>query len=313
MILSAMKIVNDSDVVYCIILPSHNNKTQVKDMTAQLIDGKAVAATLKAEMAEVIRMKIAAGARKPALAVVLIGNDPASTIYVRNKREACEQVGVHSIYHHLPADVPEETLIKLIHSLNQDTFVDGILVQLPLPKHIDAEKVLEHIDPHKDVDGFHAYNLGRLAQRRPLLRPCTPQGVMILLDHIGQQYKGKHAVMVGASNIVGRPMALELLIAGATVTICHRFTTDLAYFVKQADILVSAVGKPGIIKGDWIKEGATAVDVGITRLENGTITGDIQFDIAKERAAWITPVPGGVGPMTVAVLIRNTLIAGGYL
>ena len=313
MILTTMKIVNDSYVVYCIIHLLHDNKKRATDMTAQLIDGKAVAATLKTEMADIIRAKVAAGVRQPALAVVLIGDDPASSIYVRNKREACEQVGVRSIYHHLPADISEEKLINLVLDLNQDTLIDGILVQLPLPKHLDAEKILEHIDPYKDVDGFHAYNLGRLAQRRPLLRPCTPQGVMILLNHIGQQYKGKHAVMVGASNIVGRPMALELLIAGATVTICHRYTTDLAYFVKQADILVSAVGKPGIIQGEWIKEGATAIDVGITRLADGTLTGDIEFNVAKERAAWITPVPGGVGPMTVAVLIRNTLIAGGYL
>lgn len=281
-------------------------------MTAQVIDGKAVAAELKTEMIEKIKVGMAKGYRKPGLAVILVGEDPASSIYVRNKRQACEQVGINSIYYNLPGDIAEKKLIETIKILNHDKNVDGILLQLPLPDHIDTHKVLECIDPHKDVDGFHAYNLGRLAQRRPLLRPCTPYGVMILLHHIHQKYKGCHAVIVGASNIVGRPMALELLIAGSTVTICHRFTHDLPYYVKQADILVTAVGKPGLIKGEWIKEGSTVIDVGITRLNNGTLSGDIEFDAAKERAAWITPVPGGVGPMTVAVLLRNTLIAAGY-
>lgn len=281
-------------------------------MTAQLIDGKAVAAQLKAEIHEKINAKLAMGARRPGLAVILVGEDPASSIYVRNKHEACEQAGINSYYHHLPTDIEEKKLIALISTLNLDPNVDGILLQLPLPAHIDADLVLETIDPHKDVDGFHAYNLGRLAQRRPLLQPCTPQGVMLLLDHIHQPYKGKHAVVIGASNIVGRPMALALLIAGSTVTICHRFTHDLSYFVQQADILISAVGKPGLIKGEWIKEGSTVIDVGITRLPDGSITGDIEFAAAKERAAWITPVPGGVGPMTVAVLLRNTLVAAGY-
>lgn len=278
-------------------------------MTAQLIDGKAIAAQLKAEISEKIKEKMAEGNRRPGLAVILVGDDPASSIYVRNKREACEQVGIHSAHYHLPADIAEKKLIELIQQLNQDKTIDGILLQLPLPKHIDADKVLDCIHPSKDVDGFHAYNLGRLAQRRPLLRPCTPYGVMILLQHIHQKFKGKHAVIIGASNIVGRPMALEFLMAGATVTVCHRFTHDLPTFIQQADILVSAVGKPGMIKGEWIKEGSTIIDVGITRLADGKITGDIQFDTAKERAAWITPVPGGVGPMTVAVLLQNTLIA----
>jgi methylenetetrahydrofolate dehydrogenase (NADP+)/methenyltetrahydrofolate cyclohydrolase len=281
-------------------------------MTAKLINGKTVAAELKASMKHLIHAKVTAGAVRPGLAVILVGEDPASSVYVRNKRQACEEVGIQSSYHPLPAKVEERELIQLIGKLNKDPSVHGILLQLPLPKHINAEKVLECIDPHKDVDGFHAYNLGRLAQRRPLLRPCTPQGVMILLNHIHQQYKGKHAVIVGASNIVGRPMALELLIAGSTVTVCHRFTEDLAYYVKQADILISAVGKPGLIKGEWVKEGSTVIDVGITRLADGTLTGDIEFDVAKERAAWITPVPGGVGPMTVAVLLHNTLVAAGY-
>lgn len=281
-------------------------------MTAQIIDGKAVAAQLKAEVSEKIREKLAAGHRRPGLAVILVGDDPASSIYVRNKRESCEQVGIQSFYHSLPADVQESQLIELIHQLNHDNQIDGILLQLPLPKHIHANKILEHIDPHKDVDGFHPYNFGRLAQRRPLLRPCTPYGIMLLLDHIQQKYKGSHAVIVGASNIVGRPMALELLIAGSTVTVCHRFTHDLAYFVKQADILISAVGKPHLVKSEWIKPGSTVIDVGITRLEDGTLSGDIDFAGAKERAAYITPVPGGVGPMTVAVLLRNTLVAAGY-
>lgn len=281
-------------------------------MVAQIIDGKEVASQLKAEMAEKIKQKREMGWRAPGLAVILVGEDPASSIYVRNKRQACEQVGIQSFYHPLPVEIDEKELIALISELNHDKNVDGILLQLPLPTHIDGDNVIEHIDPHKDVDGFHAYNLGRLAQRRPLLQPCTPHGVMILLNHIHQQYKGKHAVIIGASNIVGRPMALELLIAGATITVCHRFTHDLASYVKQADILVSAVGKPGLIKGEWIKEGSTVIDVGITRLPDGTLTGDIQFDVAKERAAWITPVPGGVGPMTVAILLRNTLMAAGY-
>lgn len=282
-------------------------------MTAELIDGKLIASQLKTEMAEKIRQKIAEGKRRPGLAVILVGDDPASRIYVHHKQLACEQVGIHSIYHPLSPNVTEEELIQLIHALNQDENMDGILVQLPLPLHINANAVLEQINPEKDVDGFHPYNLGRLAQRRPLLRPCTPYGVMILLEHIHQKFKGQHAVVVGASNIVGRPMAFELLIAGSTVTICHRFTHDLSYFVKQADILISAVGKPQFIQGDWIKEGATVIDIGITRTADGSLCGDVEFNKAAEKAAWITPVPGGVGPMTVAVLLRNTLIAAGFL
>ncbi len=278
-------------------------------MIGQLIDGKSVATQIKAEIAEQIKANLAKGMRPPGIAVILVGNDPASSVYVRNKRQACEQVGMHSVYHHLDTEVTEQALLELISQLNLDPTIDGILLQLPLPKHIDAEKMLEHIDPRKDIDGFHPYNLGRLAQRRPLLCPCTPQGVMVLLNHIGQPYKGKHAVVVGASNIVGRPMALELLIAGSTVTVCHRFTGDLGYFVKQADILVSAVGKPGLIKGEWVKDGATVIDIGITRMTDGSLTGDVEFEEARKHAAWITPVPGGVGPMTVAMLLRNTLKA----
>lgn len=281
-------------------------------MTAQLIDGKSVAATLRTKVANKIQAVLKDGGRRPGLAVILVGSDPASMIYVRNKRLACEEVGIQSFYFELPETTTQEELTALIYSLNENPEVDGILLQSPLPHHIDADKLFELIHPNKDVDGFHPYNVGRLAQRRPLLRPCTPYGVMILLDHIGQVYKGKHAVIVGASNIVGRPMALELLIAGSTVTICHRFTEDLGYFVKQADILVSAVGKANLIKGDWIKEGSTVIDVGQVRLPDGSITGDVEFAAAKERAAWITPVPGGVGPMTVAVLLRNTLVAADY-
>ncbi|OGT47309.1 MAG: bifunctional methylenetetrahydrofolate dehydrogenase/methenyltetrahydrofolate cyclohydrolase [Gammaproteobacteria bacterium RIFCSPHIGHO2_12_FULL_41_20] len=281
-------------------------------MVAQCIDGKSIAAQLRSEIAAIISSKCQQGYRPPGLAVILVGNDPASHIYVRNKRQACAEVGVISFYHVLPASISETELVTLIHMLNIDNSVDGVLLQLPLPSHLNTGTIIDSINPAKDVDGFHPYNLGRLAQRRPALRSCTPYGVMYLLDHIGQAYKGKHAVIVGASNIVGRPMSLELLLAGATVTICHRFTRNLAHYVQQADILVSAVGKPGLIKAEWIKPGATVIDIGINRLADGTLTGDIEFEKAKTRAAWITPVPGGVGPMTVAMLLKNTLIAAGY-
>jgi|SRR5579862_2648693 len=281
-------------------------------MVATLIDGKDLAARLKAEIRETINTQLSLGKRPPGLAVILVGDDPASQIYVRSKRLACEEVGIKSFYHALPSSSTEKQLIDLIKHLNHDENVDGILLQSPLPKQIDADKLFELIHPDKDVDGFHPYNLGRLAQRRPLLRPCTPYGIMLLLKHIHQKYKGKHAVVVGASNIVGRPMALELLIAGSTVTICHRFTHELANFVQQADILVAAVGKHGLIKGEWIKEGSTVIDVGQNRLPSGELTGDVEFESARERAAFITPVPGGVGPMTVAVLLCNTLLAAGY-
>lgn len=278
-------------------------------MTAQLIDGKALATQFKEQFTAIVQQSTARGERAPGLAVILVGEDPASEVYVKNKRLACEQIGIRSFYHPLPATVEQTALIDLIHALNHDDTVDGILLQLPLPAHLNAEHILESISPHKDVDGFHPYNLGRLAQRRPLLQPCTPLGVMALLKNIQQDCKGKHAVIVGASNIVGRPMALELLIAGATTTICHRLTENLSHYVKDADILVSAVGKPGLIQGEWIKPGATVIDIGITRLPNGELKGDVDFDKARERAAWITPVPGGVGPMTVAMLMQNTLTA----
>lgn len=278
-------------------------------MVAQLIDGKSFAAEIRAAIRDEITRHIANGDRPPGLAVILVGNNPASEIYVRNKHNACEDVGIASFYYPLSQEISEKELIAHIQKLNTDPAIDGILLQSPLPKHIDESHIFEMINPNKDVDGFHPYNFGRLAQRRPLLRPCTPYGIMQLLNQIDQQYKGLHAVVVGASNIVGRPMALELLTAGATVTICHRFTKHLDTFIKQADILVSAAGKANLIKGDWIKAGATVVDVGQNRLPDGKLTGDVEFEVAKEKAAWITPVPGGVGPMTVAVLLQNTLKA----
>lgn len=278
-------------------------------MSAQLLDGRAIAATIRGEIAAEIKTRLAKQLRAPCIAVILVGDDPASAIYVRNKHNACFDVGMRSLKHTLPADVSEKVLLDLIHTLNQDDSVDGILLQLPLPEHIDAEQILEAISPHKDVDGFHPYNLGRLAQRRPALRPCTPYGIIELLKFTGETYKNRHAVVVGASNIVGRPMALELLLAGSTITICHRFTQDLATYVKDADILVSAVGKPNLIQGKWIKPGSTVIDVGMNRLADGSLTGDIEFAEAQKRAAWITPVPGGVGPMTIAMLLKNTLQA----
>lgn len=281
-------------------------------MTAKLIDGKTYAAKIRAEVAAEISTRQKNKLALPCLAVILVGDNPASHIYVRNKRLACEEVGIKSIYHALPATITQTELKTLIENLNQDNQVNGILLQLPLPDHIDSNALLELIDPHKDVDGFHPYNLGRLAQRRPALRPCTPYGIMMLLDSIKETYKNRHAVIVGASNIVGRPMALELLLAGCTITICHRFTKDLEYFVKQADILVAAVGIPSLIKGEWVKPEATVIDVGINRLSDGSIIGDIEFEKAAEKAAWITPVPGGVGPMTTATLLKNTLLATIY-
>lgn len=278
-------------------------------MVAQIIDGKAVASKLRKQIAEEIHSNLNTHSRQPGLAVVLVGDDAASTIYVRNKTQACEEVGILSIFHHLPFSTTENTLLELVHSLNSDPQIDGILIQLPLPPQIDSDNIIEAIHPSKDVDGFHPYNLGRLAARRPAFRPCTPYGVMLLLESIHQPYKNRHAVIIGASNIVGRPMALELLLAGCTITLCHRFTLDIEPYVQQANILISAVGKPDIIKGNWIRPGATVIDIGINRLADGSLTGDVEFQIARERADWITPVPGGVGPMTVAVLLKNTLTA----
>jgi methylenetetrahydrofolate dehydrogenase (NADP+)/methenyltetrahydrofolate cyclohydrolase len=278
-------------------------------MTAKLIDGKAIAAEVRQAVKVKIDQRRENNLRLPGLAVVLVGQDPASEIYVRNKCMACEEAGVISHSYALPADTTEAHLLGLIDKLNRDDSIDGILVQFPLPEHIDADQVTECIRPDKDVDGFHPYNIGRLAQRRPSLRSCTPRGVITLLEHTGDTFYGREAVVVGASNIVGRPMNLELLLAGCTVTTCHRFTRNLEEHVGRADILVIAVGKPGVVKGSWVKPGATVIDVGINRLEDGRLVGDIEFDTAFERAAWITPVPGGVGPMTVATLLENTLYA----
>ena len=278
-------------------------------MNAQIIDGKAIATKLLAQVRERVQHKLAAGISAPGLAVIMVGANPASQVYVRNKRLACDSAGVISFSHDLPENISQAELLALIDKLNVDKRVDGILVQLPLPAHIDTETVIERIHPSKDVDGFHPYNIGRLALRLPLLRSCTPQGVMKLLESTDRPILGSHAVVVGASNHVGRPMALELLLAGCTVTICHRFTQDLSEQVARADILVVAVGKPGLVNGRWIKPGAVVIDIGINRLADGRLVGDVEFDIAKERASWITPVPGGVGPMTVATLLLNTLEA----
>ncbi|HEB57833.1 MAG TPA: bifunctional methylenetetrahydrofolate dehydrogenase/methenyltetrahydrofolate cyclohydrolase FolD [Gammaproteobacteria bacterium] len=278
-------------------------------MSAKIIDGKAIAARIRQQVREQVDALRDAGKPIPGLAVVLVGNDPASEVYVRNKRRACEEAGIHSVAHDLPADTPQADLLALIDQLNADPAVHGILVQLPLPGHIDTETVIEHIVPEKDVDGFHPYNIGRLAIRMPALRSCTPAGVMTLLESTGIDLHGQHAVVVGASNHVGRPMALELLLAGCTITVCHRFTRDLAAHVAEADVLVVAVGKPGIVDGAWIKSGAVVIDVGINRTAEGKLVGDVDFEAACQRAGWITPVPGGVGPMTVATLLENTLQA----
>jgi methylenetetrahydrofolate dehydrogenase (NADP+) / methenyltetrahydrofolate cyclohydrolase len=278
-------------------------------MTAALIDGSLIANKIKNHLANQIKQRCEQGKRPPGLAVILIGNDHASEIYVKHKRQACEKIGILSRSYDLPSDTSEENLLKLIAKLNTDPQIDGILVQLPLPKHINADSILEKIHPDKDVDGFHPYNLGRLAQRRPALRPCTPYGIMALLNHTHENLKGMHAVVVGASNIVGRPMSLELLNAGATVTVCHKFTKMLASHIEQADVLIVAIGKREIIQSEWIKTGAIVIDVGMHRLSNGHLCGDIDFNSAKERAGWITPVPGGVGPMTIAMLMKNTLLA----
>ena len=278
-------------------------------MSARIIDGRAIAATHRARVVQEVEAMRAAGLRPPGLAVVLVGNNAASEVYVRHKRKACAEVGIESHSYDLPVETPQMDLLALIDRLNRDRAIDGILVQLPLPPHIDSETIIESIDPAKDVDGFHPYNVGRLAARLPRLRPCTPWGVIQLLLAIDEPFKGRTACVVGASNIVGRPMALELLLAGATTVICHRFTADTRAHVSGADIVIAAAGKPGLIRGDWIKPGATVIDVGISRLKDGTLSGDVDFEVASERAAWITPVPGGVGPMTVAMLLDNTLRA----
>jgi len=278
-------------------------------MTAQIIDGKAIAENLLSSIKSRIDQRLQANKRQPGLAVILVGADPASAIYVRNKRLACEKVGVRSIAYDLPITTTEAELLTLIKLLNADDNIDGILVQAPLPPQIKDEHVIDCISPGKDVDGFHPYNIGRLAVRQPTLRSCTPFGVIKMLQASNINLMGLDAVVVGVSNHVGRPMLLELLLAGCTVTGCHRHTKDLAKIVAGADLIVAAAGKPGLIKGDWIKPGAVVIDIGINRLANGSITGDVDFQAAKTRAGWITPVPGGVGPMTVATLMENTLLA----
>lgn len=278
-------------------------------MSAQIINGKATAEQMLTHLKGRIDERLSQGKRAPSLAVILVGADPASAIYVRNKRMACEKVGIRSISHDLPASTTESELFALIDALNADDTVDGILVQAPLPPQIDEKRIIEAIRADKDVDGFHPYNIGRLAVRQPTLRSCTPFGVMKLLETAGIKVLGLDAVVVGASNHVGRPMMLELLLAGCTVTCCHRHTRDLAENVARADIVVAAAGKAGLVKGEWIKPGAIVIDIGINRLVDGSICGDVEFAVAKERAGWITPVPGGVGPMTVATLMENTLLA----
>ncbi|RYV02122.1 bifunctional methylenetetrahydrofolate dehydrogenase/methenyltetrahydrofolate cyclohydrolase FolD [Shewanella sp. OPT22] len=278
-------------------------------MTAQIIDGKAIAQSIRKQLKQRVSDRLAEGKRAPGLAVILVGNDPASEVYVGSKRRACEEVGFVSNSFDLPITTTELELFRLIDQCNDDPAIDGILVQLPLPEHINEEKVIERIRPDKDVDGFHPYNVGRLAQRIPLLRSCTPKGIMTLIESTGIDTYGLDATIVGASNIVGRPMTLELLLAGSTPTTCHRFTKNLEQKVRQADLLVVAVGKPNFIPGEWIKEGAIVIDVGINRLESGQLVGDVEYDEAAKNASWISPVPGGVGPMTIVSLLENTLFA----
>lgn len=278
-------------------------------MPANLLDGSRLANHMKSKIAERVQLRTQQGLPTPGLAVILVGNNPASDTYVRNKQKACEAVGIHSHCYRLPENVTQQALGELIDQCNQDPKTHGILLQLPLPMHINGNDLLERIEPLKDVDGFHPYNLGRLSQQRALMRPCTSYGVMKLLEHAKIDLIGKHAVVVGASNIVGRPMALELLSAQCTVTICHRHTQHLAQHVQDADLLAVGIGKPGIIQSNWIKPNAIVIDIGFSRLANGSFVGDIEFESAQQRASWITPVPGGVGPMTIATLLENTVLA----
>lgn len=278
-------------------------------MSAKIIDGKAIAQQLRNEIALSVQKRLQAGKRAPGLAVVLVGENPASQIYVNSKRRACEEVGFLSRSFNLESTCTENELLTLIDSLNNDPLIDGILVQLPLPQGFDNIKILERISPEKDVDGFHPYNIGRLCQRTPKLRPCTPRGIITMLQRCEINTYGLDALVIGASNIVGRPMGLELLLAGCTTTVTHRFTQNMEKKVRDADLIVAAVGRPGFVHGDWIKPGAIVIDVGINRLENGKVVGDVEYEVAAQRASWITPVPGGVGPMTVATLMQNTLQA----
>lgn len=280
-------------------------------MTAQVLDGKAIAAAYRRDIRQAVERRVSAGLRPPGLAVVLVGDDAASEVYVNAKARDCRQVGFRSVVERIAATVTQDELEARIQALNADPDIHGFLVQLPLPVHIDANRIIDQIDPAKDVDGFHPHNIGRLALRRPALRSCTPMGVMLLLDRTGVDYYGAQATVIGASNHLGRPMGLELLQAGCTVTMTHKFTRDTGAAARQADILISAVGKPGLVQGHWIKPGAVVIDVGITRDERGKLHGDVAFDEAAKTAAWITPVPGGVGPMTRVALLLNTLQAAG--
>lgn len=282
-------------------------------MPASLIRGTELATLKKENLKKRVQRHVQQGHRPPGLAVILVGLDPASSIYVKNKRRACEEVGINSFSHDLPQTTTQEELTNLILSLNQNEMVDGILIQLPLPSSIDSNSIIEQIDPKKDVDGFHPYNVGRLVQKNPLLRPCTPMGIMSLLNHYQLAVQGKQAVVIGASNIVGRPMSLELLAAGATVTVCHRQTRNLKTHVMQADIIVVATGILDVISVDWLQPHQIIIDVGIHRLGNGCLRGDVDFEKAKDIVAWISPVPGGVGPMTIVSLLENTLTAAGVI
>ncbi|QBZ82684.1 Bifunctional protein FolD protein [Hydrogenovibrio crunogenus] len=278
-------------------------------MSAQILDGKAIALELRDSIQKEVAAQVAEGKMPPGLAVILVGEDPASQVYVKNKKIACEKAGFNDVSMVLPAETSQAELLAKIDELNARDDVHGIIVQLPVPDHIDPEEIIERIDPKKDVDGFHPYNMGRLATRLPELAPCTPHGVMTMLAKTGIPLRGLNAVVVGASNIVGVPMALELLNERATVTVCHSATKDLPQKVAEADLVVVGVGIPNMVKGDWIKDGAIVIDVGINRLDDGSLCGDVEYDVAKEKASWITPVPGGVGPMTIATLLQNTLQA----
>ena len=282
-------------------------------MTAHILDGKQIAASIRQTISEQVAQRLEQGLRAPGLAVILVGSDPASEVYVAHKRKDCEPVGFVSKAYDLPESTRPDELLNLIEQLNNDSEVDGILVQLPLPAHLDSSVLLERIRPEKDVDGFHPFNIGRLAQRMPLLRSCTPTGIITLLDHTGVDLHGLDAVIVGASNIVGRPMALELLLAGCTTTITHRFTNNLEEHVRRADLVVVAVGKPGLVKGEWIKDGAIVIDVGIDRTADGRLLGDVEFEVAAQKASSTPPAPGGGCPLTRACLLETTLEACEHL
>lgn len=276
---------------------------------AMIIDGKAVAREIRKQIKEEVEGLKRRWGMIPGLGVVLVGDDPSSHLYVRNKEKACKEVGIQSQEHLLSAAISEKELLSLVHSLNRDKEIHGILVQLPLPAHIRAERILEAVSPQKDIDGFHPVNQGRLLLGAEGFKPCTPMGIIKLLDSVGCDPKGKNAVVVGRSNIVGKPVALMLLARHATVTLCHSRTAHLRDEVSRADILVVAIGKAGLVRGDWVKPGAVVIDVGVNRLPNGKLVGDVEFESAKDRAAWISPVPGGVGPMTICMLLFNTLRA----